>query len=124
MLIFLYLLFMYYVVPQLAAYASAMVEPVMVIVIMLAGIVMVFGAIGVRISNNLGSTVVNGIFQAIGYVVRQIFRGIAWIVRTIVNAIPGIFRGMRNWLSSLGLNAAMSNTFAVILTVLVVIIII
>ena len=52
--------------PQIAAYAQAFVELIMVIVITMAGIVMLFGAVGMKISNNLGSTVVSGIFQAIG----------------------------------------------------------
>lgn len=58
MLIALYFFIVNVVLPQIGAYAQALLEPVMVIVITLAGIVMLFGAVGMKISNNLGSTVV------------------------------------------------------------------
>lgn len=112
MLIALYLFFANVVVPQLGKIAQALLEPVMVIVIILAGIVMLFGAVGFKISNGLGSTVVGGIFQAIGYVFRKIFQAIGWVVRSVFKMIPRIFKESRTTLSQLGLKDWLSNVLA------------
>lgn len=62
MLIALYFFIVNVILLQIGAYAQALLEPVMIIVIILAGIVMLFGAVGMKISNNLGSTVVFSVF--------------------------------------------------------------
>lgn len=124
MLIAAYYFIVNVVIPQIGAYASALLEPVMVITITLAGLVMIFGAVGIRISNNLGSTVVNGIFRAIGYVGRSLFQGIAWVIRSVFNLLPRVFVESRRVFSQMGLNTTLSNLFAVLVTVLVLAIII
>ena len=124
MLIALYLAIVNVVIPQLGAYAQALLKPVMVIVITLAGIVMLFGAVGMRISNNLGSTVVGGIFRAIGYICQTIIGATAWIVRNIFRMIPRIFNGSIRTFRQIGVNALVSNLLAVVVVVVVLVIII
>ena len=124
MIITLYFFVMNVAVPQIGAYAQALLEPVMVIVITVAGIVMLFGAAGMKISNNLGSTVVGGIFRAIVYLCRMIFQAIGWIVLNTFRMIPRVFNGSRRTFNQLGLKAWVSNILAVIVVVIVVAIII
>ena len=124
MLIALYLVIMNVVIPQLVVYAQALFESVMVIVITLAGIVMLFGAVGMRISNNLGSTVVSGIFRAIGYICRTIIEATAWIVRNIFRMLPRIFNCSRRTFRQIGVNDLVSNLLAVLVVVVVLVIII
>lgn len=124
MLIVLYLFIMNVALPQIGAYAQALIEPVMVIVITLAGIVILFGAVGMKISNNLGSTVVGGIFRAIGYICRTIITAIGWIIRNIFRMIPRVFNGSRRTFNQIGINALVSNLLAIVVVVIVLAIII
>lgn len=124
MLVTLYLLIVNMVLPQLGSLAYSLLEPVMTIVIIFAGIVMLFGVVGMKISNNLGSTVVNGIFRAIGYICRTIIQGIGWIIRSIARFIPRLFTGSRKMFTDMGLNAVISNILATIVTTIVLVIII
>lgn len=123
-MIALYLFIMNVALPQIGAYAQALIEPVMVIVITLAGIVMLFGAVGIKISNNLGSTVVGGIFRAIGYICRTIITAIGWIIRNIFRMIPRVFNGSRRTFNQIGINALVSNLLAIVVVVIVLAIII
>lgn len=124
MLIALYYFIVNVVLPQVGAYAQALLEPVMVIVITIAGILMLFGAVGMTISNNLGSTVVGGIFRATGYICRTIIRAIGWIVRNIFRMIPRVFNGSRRTFKQIGMNALVSNLLAIFVVVIVLAIII
>ena len=124
MLLALYFFIVNVALPQIGAYAQALNQPTMIIIITLAGIVMMFGAVGMKISNNLGSTIVSGIFRGIGYVGRSIVRGIGWIVRSITRAIPRVFNGSRRTFVQWGLNQVLSNLLAIFVTLLVVAIII
>lgn len=124
MLIALYMFITNVVIPQFGAYAQALVKPVTIILITLAGIVMLFGSVGMRISNNLGTTVVSGFFQAISYICRTIISAISWIVRHIFRMIPRVFNGSRQTFVQMGMNALVSNLLAVVVVVVVVAIII
>ena len=124
MLITLYFFIMNVAVPRIRAYAQALLEPVMVIVITFAGIVMLFGAVGMKVSNNLGSTVVGGIFRAIGYLCRTLIQAVGWIVRNTFRMIPRVFNGSRKTFNQLGLKVWISNILAVIVVVVFVAIII
>lgn len=124
MLIAMYYFIMNVVIPRIAAYAAALFEPVMIIIIMLAGIVMLLGAVGIRVSNNLGATVTNGIFQAIGYLVRTAVQAIGWIVRNTLRMLPRVYKESRRTFTQMGLNALCSNLLAVFVTVVVLAIII
>ena len=120
MLLTLYYLLVNVAVPQMVAYTQALFEPIMLIVISLAGIVMIFGAVGMKISNNLGSTVVGGIFKGIGYFVRIIFKAIAWIFVNTFKMIPRVFNGTRKSFK----NPVAGTIFAFIAVILFVAIII
>lgn len=124
MLIVLYFFFINILVPQVVAYLLALLEPLMVIVITMAGIVMLFGAVGMKISNNLGSTIMNGLFRGIGYIFNSLFRAIAWIVRSTFRLLPRVFNESRRAFMQIGLNALVSNLLAVIVAIIFVIIII
>ena len=103
MLIALYLFIVNVVIPQIGAYAQALLEPVMTIVIILAGIIMLFGVVGMRISNNLGSTMVGGIFRAIGYLCRILIQAIGWIIRNTFRMIPHVFNESKRVFNQIGL---------------------
>lgn len=124
MLIAVYLFIVNVAVPQISTYAQALLEPIMVIVITLAGIVMLFGAVGMKISNNLGSTVVGGIFRGIGYLCRALFQALGWIIRNTFRMIPRVFNGSRRTFNQIGLNTLISNILAVVVVIAFVAIII
>ena len=111
--------------PIFGANLKALVEPIMVIVITLAGITMLFGAVGMKISNNLGSTIIGGIFRAIGYICQTIVRAIGWIVRSIFRLIPRVFSESRRTFSEqLGMNNWLGNILAILTVIIVLAIII
>ncbi|MCI8384185.1 MAG: hypothetical protein HFJ33_04905 [Clostridia bacterium] len=124
MLIAVYLFFMNVALPQIGAYAQALLEPIMVMVITLVGIVMLFGAVGMKISNNLGSTIVGGIFKAIAYICQTILRAIGWIIRNIFRIIPRVFYGSRRTFNQICNNALVSNLLAIIVVIIVLVVII
>lgn len=123
MIIGLYLLIVSLVIPTLGAYANALSEPVMIIVIILAGIMILFGSIGMKISNNLGSTIAGNIFKAIGYVFKKMIDAIGWIVKKVVNLIPVVFKKSRTIFRK-KCNELVSNVLATLTTILIVAIII
>lgn len=104
------------VIPHIFTYATALVKPIMVIVITLAGIVMLFGAVGFKISTGLGSTVVHGIFHAIGATVRAIIRAAKWLFRLI----PRAYKASRKFFLGLGLGAPLSTLIAALITLLII----
>lgn len=125
MLIAMYLVIVNVIVPQLVAYAPVLLEQIMVIVITLSGIIMLFGAVGMKISNNLGSTVVNNFFRAIGYICRTIIQSVGWIIRTTSKMIPRVFNESRRTFSkSLGLSPLVSTLLAAIVSGIVLAIVI
>ena len=119
MLLALYYFLMNVALPQIGSYAEALLEPVIVIAITLAGIVMIFGAVGLKISNNLGSTIINGIFRGIGYLFRSLVRAFSWIIRSTFRLLPRVFTESRRIFVQLGLNPALSNVLAVLATAFV-----
>ncbi len=124
MLIALYFFIVNVAVPQISAYAQALLEPIMVIVITLAGIVMLFGVVGMKISNNFGSTVVGGIFRGVGYLCRILLQALGWVIRNTFRMMPRVFNGSRRTFNQMGLNAVLSNILAVVVVIVFVAIII
>ena len=112
------------VLPQIGAYARELINPIMVIIITLSGIIMLFGAVGMKISNNLGSTIVGGIFRAIGYIAKTIVRAFGWLIRNIITLIPRVFNGSKRIFNQMGLNSVVSNILAIIVTAIILAIII
>ena len=124
MFIALYFFIMNVVLPQIGGYFQAILEPIMVIVITFAGIVMLFGAVGMKISSNSGSTVVSGAFRAIGYIGTNLIRLIGRIIRYILTLIPRVFNGCKKTFNQAGLNDLLCNVFSVIITIVFIAIII
>ena len=124
MLIALYFFIVNVAVPQISAYAQALLEPIMVIVITLAGIVMLFGVVGMKISNNFGSTVVGGIFRGVGYLCRILLQALGWVIRNTFRMMPRVFNGSRRTFNQMGQNAVLSNILAVVVVIVFVAIII
>ena len=102
----------------------AVVYSFMPIVITLGGILMLLSIVGIRVSNNLGSTIVGGIFRAIGYLVRTIFNAAGWLIRGFFHCIPRVYNGSRRMFGQMHLNAPVSNILAGLLTLLFIAIII
>ena len=119
MIIAMYLFVTNTFIPQLGAHANAMIQPVMTIVIMLAGIVMLFGAVGFRISNTLGSTIIGGIFRAVGFIFQTIIRSIGWILRHAFGLVPQIYAGSRRTFTQIGMAPLLANILSAVLSLLV-----
>lgn len=123
MLIALYFLFtMVRELPvTILAWLQVILIVLMPIVVTLAGIMLVCSAAGVRISQNMGSTILKGIFDAIGYIGKKIINAIGWLIRQIVRAIPKVFHGSRKTFTQMGMSKGKSTLFAVLVTTLVII---
>lgn len=124
MLIGLYLFIVNVALPQLRAYAQEFVDLIMICILTVAGIILLFGAVGMKISNNLGSTIVSGVFRAIGYLFRTLIRAIGWVVRGILRLIPRVFEGSRRAFRHNGMTNLRSNILAFLVTLFVIILII
>lgn len=112
MLIALYFLIMNHLIPTGLAYFNFLSKPTMLIVIALAGLVIIFGAVGFRVSQNLGSTIVGGIFRAIGFVGIQLFHAIGWIVANTFMILPRVYNWMHKTLVDAGANKIVSFLLA------------
>lgn len=111
--------------PRLGSYSIATINALMPCVIMLAGIVILLGAVGIKVSNNLGSTIVKGVFGAIGILVHLIWKGIVALFLCITGIIPTIYKKSQSIFSnSIGLNKNISSVLAFIVVALFVIVII
>lgn len=108
----------YLIIPQIVAYARGILPDLMVGIIMMVGIVMILGALGMRISENLGATIVAGIFGMIGYVLRAIVEGIAWVIRNTIRMIPKVFGNSKKCFNEMGANSIVSNILALIVVLL------
>lgn len=124
MLIAIYWVVVNTLLPRIGAYAQALLEPAMIIILTLVGITIILGAVGMRISNNLGSTIVGGIFRGIGYLCRTLLNALGWIVRSTFRMIPRIFRYARRTFGQMGLSVALSNVLATLVVIVFVAIII
>ena len=124
MLVALYFFITKVALPQIGAYAQELFAPIMVLAITLAGITIIFGAVGMNVSNNLLATIVNGIFRAIGFCLRTIVQAIGWIIRSIFRMIPTVFNGCRNFFRSCGMKSWLSVLLSVIVTILCVAVVI
>ncbi len=124
MLVLLYLAITGIVVPQVGAILMGAFEPVMIIFIIIAGLVLTFSAVGVRISNNLGSTVVGGLMRGLGYICRSIIQGIGWLFRQIALFLPRIYRGSGDAFIRAGMGQTVSRILGVVAATLALVIII
>ncbi len=91
------------------------------IVVVIAGIMLICNAAGVRISQNLGATLANGIFSAMGYVARNVVNAAIWIGRRALRMIPRVFTGSRRMFRQMGISEAVSIWLAILVTILYII---
>lgn len=117
MLITVYFFFINIIMPQLGAYAEAVFEPIMLIIITLTGMIILLGTVGIKVSNNLGSTIVGGFFMSVGYLCRTLFKALGWIISNTCKLIPKVFNESRNVFSQIGINTAVSNILAIFVVV-------
>ena len=110
--------------PQLGAYAQALIEPIMVVAITFAGIIMLFGACGMKISSNIGSTIIEGVFKAARGFCRMICNVIGWIVRNTFRVVPHLYNGSRQTLKQLGMNDLHSALLSGIIVIIFLIVVI
>ena len=119
MIILLYRFCVEWVVPRVGAFASALVEPVVVVTIALAGLGMICGSVGLWIFDNLGTTVVSGLLRAVGYIGRSLIQGIAWVLRRIFHFLSRVFNESRRAFGEMGMKTAPRNLLAALVTLLV-----
>ena len=117
MLIALAFYFVAVALPHLGTLVQALSEPLMTVVITLCGIVMIFGAVGLKISENLGSTIVGGFFRAMGYICRTIVSVIGWIFRRM---LPNVFNGSRRTFRQMGISPFISTILAIVVLVVII----
>lgn len=119
MLIAIYFFISNYFLPSLGGYFIALTPSFIV----LAGIVILFSAVGIKF-NNLGTTITNTLFAAIGYIVKTFINGISWIIKNAFRLLPSIFNGCKRILTNAGLKPAVSNIVSVIVAIIFLIIVI
>ncbi len=119
MLIAIYFFIANYFLPSVGAYFIALTPSF----IILAGIVILFSAVGIKF-NNLGTTITNALFTAIGYIVKTFINGISWIIKNAFRLLPNIFNRCKRILTNAGLKPAVSNILSVIIAIIFLIIVI
>ena len=124
MLIALYIVIVNHLIPTGLAYFNFLVKPTMLIVITMAGLVIIFGAVGFRVSQNLGSTIVEGIFRAIGFVVSHLFWAVGWIVTRTFMLLPRVYNWTHPSLIDAGANKIVSFILSGLAAILVFVIVI
>ena len=114
MLIAIYMFCVTVVIPKCLVYLAVLFESAMIWFIMGAGMLMLLSAVGVRISNNMGSTIVGGIILAIGFIVRTLVQALGWILRNMIIAMPRVFFSSRRAFLRSGMNGILANILATV----------
>lgn len=124
MLIALYFFIVNVVVLRIGVILKELGEPIMICVIMLVGIILMFGAVGLPISHNLGATITTRIFKSIGFIVKKLFNAIIWIIQSIPKLLSKVFKTSKQSFISMGLKVWICNLISTIITILTLAIII
>lgn len=124
MLIALYFVIINVLLPQLAVYGHGFFAEVMTYVIMIGGLLMALGAIGIRVSNNLGTTLIGGALRAIGYIFRNLFEGLGWLIRNTLREIPQVYAESKRTFTQMGISSPMSSILSGLVIIILIIIII
>ena len=96
----------------IALFFRILVPYIGVILFILAGMAMLFGAVGMAISKKAGATII----KVVGSIIQQILKGISWILKET-------FRGVRDGLITLGLAKWLATVIAAGVVLIVIIII-
>lgn len=117
MLIAIYMFCVTVVIPKCLVYLAVLFESAMIWFIMGAGMLMLLSAVGVIISNNMGSTIVVGIIMAIGFIVRTLVQALGWILRNMIIAMPRVFGSSRRAFLRSGMNGILANILAIVVMI-------
>ena len=118
MLIALYYILIHMVLPLMIACIKVLMDVPIIVVIV--GIVILLSSIGI----NLGTIIIRGISKGINYLCRTLLQSIEWIILSTLRLLPRVFNRSKNTFTQMGLNPLLSNSMAVLTTVLTLIIII
>ena len=99
--------------PRLGEMAWAMLTPIMV-----------FGAVGMKISTNLGSTIVSAIFGAVAFIGISFVKFLSWLVQRLTTVAVVTFEKSQRKFLTMGLNSIVSTLLAFLTSTLVLVVII
>lgn len=111
-------------IPTAGVYVREIVYASMPIVILLVGMMILLSTVGLKVSNNLGSTMVGGVFKGIGYITKGLIKIVKIIFLWIIGFIPSIFRKTRVFCTGQGIDTVCSNIIAFMVATIVLLIII
>lgn len=117
-------LFKTYVIPNLLVIGAEGFKLAMILIITIAGLVLIFAAVGVQIHHGLASTVIEDIFKGIGWIVKSIVRFFVWLFTSIYNVLRKECTSIFNGLKNKGLNSVLSGLIAGIVTLVTLVVII
>lgn len=116
MLIAMYLVYKY-VLPIIWEVTLEVVNGLGPAMIMVAGVLIMLSAFGLRMTNGLGATALGGIFHGIGWIIDRLWKVLSWMLCSI----PKVYCMSRNTAYAYGLNAWPGRIVAALLVVLYVI---
>ena len=120
MLLLLFMLFRTYALPTIIAYASALLNSVGVIIILLVAIAIMLGINMRRVSNDAFS----GAYTVFSDIVRLIYRALRWLVRNLGRFARRLYRNCRTLFLGNGLSNFLSTFFSALITMVVLVAII
>ena len=117
MLIMMYCLMAKYALPIAGKCISDFIEMFGPMLVVLAGIIMIFGAVGFSITQNLGATIVGGCFKAVAYFGKQILKGAAWVLASLARLVPMVFVSTKRAMSRRSKKTVICNLIAGLVTI-------
>ena len=108
-----------YVLPQMGSFATSAIYALMPCFVLVIGMMMLLGAVGMKVSTGLGATVTRGAFGAIGFLGKKLIEGFAWMIKSIGKLLSNIYQETKKALMASGLSAASSTLLAVVVVVIV-----
>lgn len=125
MIILLIHLFTTVVFPWISFQLEGTLNSFIAISITITGCIMILGAVGIKFSANLGSTIFSHIFMGIGFAITHIFIGLWWcIIGFFTKMLPGTFAISRRGYAPLGATPVVSGFLAGITCAIMIILII
>ena len=125
MIILLIHLFTTMFFPWLSFQLEGALDSFLAILITITGCIMLLGAVGIKFSANLGSTIFNHIFMGIEFAITHIFIGLWWcIIGFFTKLLPGTFAVSRRGYAQLGATPMLSDFLAGITCAIMIVLII
>lgn len=111
------------VIPKLGVILSTLVDGVMPIVIMCAGISVLLSIVSIR-TGGFWSAIGHGASRGLGFIGRTIVSAIGWCLRHFFMFIPVFYVGIRNSFRRSGSGEFIANFISLIATILFIVVII